>query len=121
MQLNLRNIRIDDMIWIIIGIVVVFLDQLTKWLAVIYLEGGESVYLIDGVLRFTYLENRGAAFGMLSEHRWVFLVISTVAIIAIIFYMIKFKPQSKIMLPHKLNLAGVTITAMESPGIMKKH
>ena len=75
---------------------IIFLDQLTKWLAVIFLKGSAPAIIIKNVFRFTYLENRGAAFGMLSEHRWVFLIISTVAIAAIIFYMIKFKPKSKL-------------------------
>ena len=75
---------------------IVFIDQLTKWLAIIFLKGEESAALIDGVLQFTYLENRGAAFGMLSEHRWVFLIISTLAIGGIIFYMIKWRPKDKL-------------------------
>ena len=79
---------------IIVGII--FFDQLTKWLAVIFLKGNGPAIVIKDVFRFTYLENRGAAFGMLSNHRWVFLIISTVAIIAIIIYMIKCKPQSKL-------------------------
>ena len=79
---------------IIIGII--FFDQLTKWLAVIFLKGNGPAIVIKDVCRFTYLENRGAAFGMLSDHRWVFLVISTIAIIAIIIYMIKCKPKSKL-------------------------
>ncbi len=86
------------MIWIIIGIITVFLDQLTKWLAVIYLEGKESVYLIDGVLRFTYLENRGAAFGMLDNQRWVFLLVSTLMIIGLLAYIIKAKPKSRFVM-----------------------
>lgn len=75
---------------------IIYLDQLTKWLAVIFLKGEESYMFIKGILRFTYIENEGAAFGILSNHRWVFLVISTVAIIAIIIYMIKWRPQSKL-------------------------
>jgi len=43
----------------------------------------------------TYLENTGAAFGILKNHRWIFLVISTVAIIALITYMLKFPPKNK--------------------------
>ena len=89
---------------IIIGII--FLDQITKWLAVIFLKGSASVVVIKNVFRFTYLENRGAAFGMLSEHRWVFLIISTVAIAAIIFYMLKFKPKSKLEIVAIAFLAG---------------
>ena len=79
---------------IIVGII--FLDQLTKWLAVIFLKANGPAIIIKDVFRFTYLENRGAAFGMLSEHRWVFLIISTVAIIAIIIYMVKWRPESKL-------------------------
>ena len=89
---------------IIIGII--FLDQLTKWLAVIFLKGNASAIVIENVFRFTYLENRGAAFGMLSDQRWIFLIISTVAIIAIIFYMIKFKPKSKLEIVAIAFMAG---------------
>ena len=80
---------------IIVGII--FVDQLTKWLAVIFLKGNGATVVIENVLRFLYLENKGAAFGMLSNQRWVFLVISTVAIAAIIFYMVKFRPQNKLL------------------------
>ena len=59
----------------------VFLDQMTKWLAIIFLKGNDSTIFLEGILRFTYIENRGAAFGMLSDHRWVFLLISTIAIV----------------------------------------
>ena len=75
---------------------VVFFDQLSKWLVVIFLKGNESAVIIKSVFQFTYLENRGAAFGMLSEHRWVFLVISTVALIGITVYMFKCRPTSKL-------------------------
>ena len=76
---------------------VVFVDQLTKWLAIIFLKGNESAVVINNVLKFAYIENTGAAFGMLSEHRWVFLLISTLAIIGITVYMIKWRPQSKLL------------------------
>jgi signal peptidase II len=89
---------------IIVGII--FLDQLTKWLAVIFLKGSAPAIIIKNVFRFTYLENRGAAFGMLADHRWIFLVISTVAIIAIIIYMLKFKPKSKLEIIAIAFMAG---------------
>lgn len=65
----------------------IFLDQWTKFLAVQYLKPVSSVPLWENVLHFTYVENRGAAFGMLADHRWVFMVFSTVAIAAIAFYL----------------------------------
>jgi len=94
-------------IWLIILIAAVAADQLTKWLTVAKLELGESFDLIPGVFRFTYIRNEGAAFGMLSEHRWVFLVLSTVAIIGIVIYVIKNPPESKLtMLSLTLIVAG---------------
>lgn len=84
------------LIWFICVIALVFLDQFSKWLAVIFLEGGEPFYLIDGFLRFSYVQNRGAAFGMLSDNRWVFLVLSTLAIVCLVAFMLISKPQSKL-------------------------
>lgn len=75
--------RILALLFIAVG---VLLDQLTKIAAVDGLKGNNSFVLIDGVLQLTYHENRGAAFGILSDARWVFLSISTVAILAILFY-----------------------------------
>ncbi|MBQ8145705.1 MAG: signal peptidase II [Clostridia bacterium] len=66
------------------------LDQLTKILVLNLMELGQSIKLIPNVLNITYIQNRGAAFGMLSEHRWVFMVISTVAIIGIGIYLFGF-------------------------------
>ena len=61
---------------------IVFADQLTKWLAVISLKGEESFPFWEGVFHFTYVENTGSAFGMLKDHRWVFMSVSTVVIVA---------------------------------------
>ena len=81
-------------LWLLISLGVVVADQLTKWLTVSFLEVGESVAVIPSVLNFTYVQNRGAAFGMLADRRWVFMIISTLAIGALIFYLWKFRPDS---------------------------
>ena len=70
----------------IIAVLCVAADQITKYLAYANLHPDGSVDVIKGVLRFTYVENRGAAFGSLSDHRWVFLVFSTLLIIALMGY-----------------------------------
>ena len=79
---------------VIIGGIV--LDQLSKLLAVKLLAPIGSVPLWEGVLHLTYVENRGAAFGMLAEHRWVFMSISTIAIIAIALYLYSGRNTSKL-------------------------
>ena len=78
---------------IILVCVVVFgilLDQITKLLTLNFMDLGQSIKLIPGVFNLTYIQNRGAAFGMLSNHRWVFMVISTVAIVGIGIYLFGF-------------------------------
>ena len=77
---------------ILVSIIVggIALDQLTKILVLNFMDLGQSIKLIPGVLNLTYIQNRGAAFGMLSEHRWVFMIISTVAIVGIGIYLFGF-------------------------------
>ena len=82
-------------IWLLIIAAAVVIDQITKLLVVANLALGESVDVIPGVFRFTYVQNKGAAFGMLSEHRWVFMAISVLAITAIFVYLWKFRPTSR--------------------------
>ena len=74
---------------------VIGLDQLTKWLAVVNLQGKPSFPLWPEVFHFTYAENTGMAFGMLKDHRWVFMVFSTVAIIGLAVYLFRFRPESR--------------------------
>lgn len=61
-------------------------------------RGLESVDIIPGVFRFSFVVNDGAAFGLMDENRWLFMVLSTVAIIAIIVYMFWKKPQNPLLL-----------------------
>ncbi len=73
---------------VIVGVVGV--DQLTKWIAVSHLQVGQSVRWIRNVVHFTYVRNDGAAFGMFSNHRWVFMAFSSVAIIGLAVYLFRF-------------------------------
>ena len=85
------------LIYLIIIALTVGLDQLTKQLVVHFLDKNVPFDVIPGVFRFAYVENRGAAFGMLDEHRWVFMIISTVAIAAMLIYLWKFAPKNVFM------------------------
>ena len=79
--------------WLLVIIGAVGLDQLTKWLAVTYLKGEASFPLWEGVLHFTYVENTGAAFGSFKDHRWFFMITSTVMIIALVAYYLAARPK----------------------------
>ena len=91
---------------VILMLVTVFLDQISKYLVVIYMELGESVDIIPGIFRFTYIHNEGAAFGSLSDSRWIFMVLSTVAIVGILVYIFWKKPQNKLLLASLIMIVG---------------
>ena len=74
-----KNLRVPTAF--LVGIILVFLDQYTKYLAFTYLRPKGAVVLIQGVLELRYLENRGAAFGILQNRQWVFVVFALVCII----------------------------------------
>lgn len=69
-------------------ILLLFLDQFTKYLASVYLKGGNSVILIKHVFQLHYLENQGAAFGLLQGQRlWFIIVTSIMLILMVIVYL----------------------------------
>ena len=61
------------------------IDQLTKWLAATFLKQVGTFPIIENALHLTYHTNKGMAFGMLDTHRWVFMSVSTVTILALVF------------------------------------
>lgn len=76
-------------VWLaVISVICIVLDQLTKILCVKSIALGDSITVIPGVLDFTYIQNRGAAFGSLTNARWVFMIASVVMIVIIACYVI---------------------------------
>ena len=67
----------------------IFIDRITKYFAVVNLKDGGEYSLIDGVFSLYYVENSGAAFGILGGKQ-IFLYIVTIAItVFVIFFYIK--------------------------------
>ena len=84
------------LIWLAMMVLIVFLDQLTKYLTVLYLKPIDTLPIIKDVIHLTYVENTGAAFGMMKNQRWLFMIVSTVAIAAMLIYLFKKKTQPKL-------------------------
>ena len=79
----------------------VITDQITKYLAVLYLKGKPAKVIIDGVFELQYLENRGAAFGMMQNMQYAF-VAGAVAICIIIFYLYTRMPSTRRYFPLRV-------------------
>ncbi len=74
-------------IWILIVILSVILDRITKFLAIEYVMPSGTLEFIDGIIGFKYAENTGMAFGLMKGMRWVFIIASTAVIIIIPVFM----------------------------------
>ena len=77
---------------ILVGVILggIGIDQLTKILVSRNMALYQSISVIPKTFNITYIQNRGAAFGMLANHRWVFMIVSTVAIIGMCIYLFRF-------------------------------
>lgn len=69
------------MIIAIVIILMVLIDQLVKYWALVDLSSIGTIPLIDGIFHLTYVENRGAAFGILQDQRWLFLLMTPIILI----------------------------------------
>lgn len=77
------------MMWIlslVAVLVMIGVDQWTKYWAVTQLKPISNTTVIDGFLDFTFVENRGVAFGMLSGKKWVILLMVAVIVAVLVYY-----------------------------------
>ncbi len=72
-------------------------DQIIKLLVINYLKPIQYIDLIDGVLRFRYVENTGAIFGSFSTHTALLTVFSIVLLGVTIFFLITNKNKNKLV------------------------
>ena len=80
---------------LIVGAVLVIIDQIIKYFISAYLQPVGSVSVIDNIFSLTYVENKGVAFGMFSDMRWIFVALTLILLVIIIFYMFKKRPKGK--------------------------
>ena len=68
----------------LVAVVVIGLDQLTKYLVVRNLTPYVPVPVVDGILRLNLIRNPGAAFSLATGTTWIFTVIATVVSVVIV-------------------------------------
>ena len=86
------------MTYILIILGLIGLDQISKYIAIKYLAGIGSIPIIKDIFHLTYVENRGAAFGMFQNNQIIFVVVALIACIFGLYYLYK----------KELNLLGKT-------------
>ena len=79
---------------VLLMLLLIIIDQITKLFAVVKLKNQNPFVLWKGVFELQYLENRGAAFGMLQGKK-VFFVLASVVVLAVIAYVLIKTPYQK--------------------------
>jgi signal peptidase II len=92
------------LIYYLIAFIIFLLDQGSKWLISTKLSLHESKAILGEFFQITSHRNRGAAFGILQEQRWFFVVITVVVVIGIIWYLRKMIKESRRLLSLALSL-----------------
>lgn len=64
-------------------------DQITKYLVVTHIPLYADVAVIDGIVNFTYVQNTGAAFSMLSGMQWLFVLVFLVLTAVLLWIFLK--------------------------------
>ncbi len=104
-----RSKNVKALFWACIGFAAALLfDQYTKYLAVAHLKEQKPFVLIDGVFSLTYLENRGAAFGLFQNKQYLFVAGAAIILILVVFLYVRM-PLSVRYCP--LRICGVLLCA----------
>lgn len=77
------------MIYYLVALAVLLLDQLSKWMVIRNMNVGESISIIPNVFYLTSLRNTGAAWSILEGQFVFFFIITAVVLSVVIYYMQK--------------------------------
>lgn len=99
-----KNTKVRECVRAMAGVIILTaFDQLTKLLALQKLKGNDAFVLWKGVFELQYLENRGAAFGILQNQQFFFACITIIMAVVIVAGFWR-TPKDKKYLPMKLTL-----------------
>lgn len=88
------------MIYIVLILILVGIDQLSKYLTDLNMLEGETIPMINNFLHITYVKNRGIAFGMFQGKLDIISIATIIAIVAIAYYL--YKEKNKLSFIEKL-------------------
>lgn len=81
-------------------VLLIAVDQITKYFAIVKLKDQPAIPIIPKVFELNYLENRGAAFGLLQNQKFFFLFSGVIILFVILFVLFKIPEKKKYRLLH---------------------
>ena len=94
--------------YIVLGlaVLVAVIDQVLKYLVVNFLDKTNPTEIIPNLFSLTYVENKGAAFGMLSDARWIFITFTIIITAFLIYILFKKRINNKLFLTSVVLIIG---------------
>ncbi len=86
------------MLTVIIAIICFAVDRVAKVLTQIFVKPVGSIVVIENIFSLTYVENRGAAHGIMQGQRWLLIVVTFAVVVGLIFFMIKNYKRAPVLL-----------------------
>src|SRR5699024_5688931 len=81
----------------LLSLIIIGIDQFSKWLIVKNMEFGDRITVIDNFFHITSHRNSGAAWGILEGKMGFFYVITIIVVIGLIYYMQKYGRESSFL------------------------
>ena len=83
--------------YLVVSVLLIIIDQLTKYLTVQNIDLYEVVDVIPNIVSFTYIQNTGAAFSILEGQMWFFYIVTIIVVAGIIYYMYTEAKEDKLL------------------------
>ena len=90
---NHRNIATAVAV-LVAAVVLLAVDQITKYFVFTDLKPVGSITIIPGLLEFMYVENTGAAFGLFKNFMWLVVAVTVIASAAIVVLLFRYKKHT---------------------------
>lgn len=98
------------MIYIVLILILIGADQLSKYLIDSYMLEGETLPIINDFFHLTYVKNRGIAFGMFQGKLDIISIATIIAIVAIAYYL--YKERNKLSMIEKMGFIYILAGAI---------
>lgn len=93
------------MIYFVIAIAIVIIDQVTKYYAQSYLQAIHTIPIIQDIFHLTYARNTGAAFSILRNKQLFLIIMTSIVTLVLILYLFKNRKDPSILL--KISIAFI--------------
>ncbi len=83
--------RLHSVIVLLVAVVLLAVDQISKYYVLRFLRPVGSISVIDGLLEFSYLENTGAAFGLFHNIPWAIFVFNILVSLVLLIILFRYR------------------------------